>query len=528
MRRFTCILTILICAFAYNGILSASNPTKPDSSIYSNAERQYNDWWRNTINPAKTNVDNAFNAAMTLVNDFKNANASIRATMYPALPASIKDKVVSAVSSALSLAVSMATEMVRAMTLEGAASTVFGNHTTKLDTFNDYWDGRGTVTESDTLALMQVELNQHGQIGVQAYSLMGAFHRLEYALGIFNIKAEKWNKHSPSDPVQIQYISDPIKPGFSTVGCFNHCGDTFDTFTSAESSHKEKCGTGDNIDLFDMRRPANEYNAYLGSRTVAQGCGRHYYDCEKKPAGTEHKEQTCSIWVWEKPTGYLNAFKSYKCGHQFRECMWWLTRDHNPHDLNPFEATHSASGDSSTDNPPSDDDDDDGDSTEQDTQGLQTEQTQTSTPSYHTCGVHETSVSGDHSAAGCGVSGHYVCDGSDHSLQASCTSTDANGEECDVTGFYACQSHTCVYPEPTEVLCSRSSCNEVVSTSDEHYVQCSGCSNSYWSCDSDAVHRHRVKTCRFDNCDQTWYACASTPICNKPWRRQNNKKCQAQ
>ena len=54
----------------------------------------------------------------------------------------------------------------------------------------------------------------------------------------------------------------------------------------------------------------------------------------------------------------------------------------------------------------------------------------TPTPTYHACGVHETSVSGD------------------HSLQLSCSSTDSNGNYCTVTNFYACDSHTHSYPAP--------------------------------------------------------------------------------
>ncbi|MDE0484640.1 MAG: hypothetical protein OXI67_18845 [Candidatus Poribacteria bacterium] len=69
------------------------------------------------------------------------------------------------------------------------------------------------------------------------------------------------------------------------------------------------------------------------------------------------------------------------------------------------------------------------------------------TPTYHACGVHETWQSGDHSAAGCGTSGHYVCDGSDHSLQARCAETDEYGTRCTVTSCYACDGHSHVYPQ---------------------------------------------------------------------------------
>ncbi len=53
---------------------------------------------------------------------------------------------------------------------------------------------------------------------------------------------------------------------------------------------------------------------------------------------------------------------------------------------------------------------------------------------YHVCGVHEDWQSGD------------------HSLQASCSETDSHGQYCTVTNFYACQSHTHVYPPPPTVV----------------------------------------------------------------------------
>ncbi len=147
------------------------------------------------------------------------------------------------------------------------------------------------------------------------------------------------------------------------------------------------------------------------------------------------------------------------------------------------------------------------------------------TPSYHTCGVHETSVSGDHSAAGCGVSGHYVCDGSDHSLQASCTTTNASGQYCTVSSFYACQSHTHVYPAAPAISCGRSGCTQTVSSSTAHQVTCSA-GHQYWSCGQYAswhANHHRTRTCRFGKCGQSWQRCsrpssAPTPMCTDPTR----------
>ncbi len=91
------------------------------------------------------------------------------------------------------------------------------------------------------------------------------------------------------------------------------------------------------------------------------------------------------------------------------------------------------------------------------------------TVSYHACGNHETSVSGD------------------HSLQASCSSTDSNGNSCTVTSFYACDGHTHSYPVPTVVCPAHSwtSCGGTVS----HATTC-GSGHTYYTCNPEAVSAH--------------------------------------
>ncbi len=138
-------------------------------------------------------------------------------------------------------------------------------------------------------------------------------------------------------------------------------------------------------------------------------------------------------------------------------------------------------------------------------------------PSYHACGVHETSVSGDHSwvTPACGDSTHagYACQiGSSHTnLQASCTATDSNGNSCTVTGFYTCSPHTHVYPAPPEP--SLSTCAN---------------GHSYDPNNPSAYKRHHTKTCRFSECGQTWANCSgNAPICNKPYRKANGLRCWA-
>ena len=81
MRKFLSFLTILICVIAYSGVLNAA-PTKPDIGPFKNAETHYLAWWR-TIDQAEKNVEKAFNAAMDLVNDYKNATfTSLRIQNY--------------------------------------------------------------------------------------------------------------------------------------------------------------------------------------------------------------------------------------------------------------------------------------------------------------------------------------------------------------------------------------------------------------------------------------------------------------
>lgn len=135
-------------------------------------------------------------------------------------------------------------------------------------------------------------------------------------------------------------------------------------------------------------------------------------------------------------------------------------------------------------------------------------------PTYHACGVHETSVSGD------------------HSLQASCTSTDSNGNTCTVTSFYACDSHTHSYPTPpptptptpppeptptppapTTVACgARGWTGCTIRSSDGNAClvdPCdSGCGSYYWSCSTSGVSWHKTsRTCKRSSCGASYTNC---------------------
>ncbi len=124
---------------------------------------------------------------------------------------------------------------------------------------------------------------------------------------------------------------------------------------------------------------------------------------------------------------------------------------------------------------------------------------------------------------------HYECDGSDHSLQAICPSTDSNGNSCTVTSFYACAGHSHSYP-PLLVECGHSSCSELVSSRTLHRATCGSGSHTYWpGCPNnpsgwDQDSAHALKTCGRSACRQTWRSCQSSrPMC----LANSRKKCVA-
>ena len=135
------------------------------------------------------------------------------------------------------------------------------------------------------------------------------------------------------------------------------------------------------------------------------------------------------------------------------------------------------------------------------------------TPVMAACGVHETTVSGDHSwiIPPCGDDTHamYACQvTSSHStLQASCSATNSYGDGCSVSGFYACQNHS--HQFPTRVRCRRSACTEMVLSDLEHRTTChyGRTSHYYWTCNPDDVEMHKTRTCtRIKVVRQVWVA----------------------
>ena len=266
----------------------------------------------------------------------------------------------------------------------------------------------------------------------------------------------------------------------------------------------------------------------------SKGCGEYIYDCtpeETKVQDAWHQERTCTIvlvWYLREP------WDPRECGRKFRHCKNWdciyrvgeTKKGHSDGTQSQAPAGKlNLYADSHIITVPAAD-------TQQYACGNHSGAA--SDASGHvwgtfTCGDathvgYLCGASSDHSTTIYGYSGSfYECqphtngacghtyrlhEASTHTLQASCSQTNAKGENCTVTSFYGCLSHTHTYPVAAGATCSNG--------------------HRYDSSNEWQVNRHRTRTCRYSECGQTWERCVSTaPICNKPWRKQNGFKCWA-
>ncbi len=380
------------------------------------------------------------------------------------------------------LAISASSSYVSAMsTTDSAVATAVGNINTAYEAYKTQYE--------KYLGMMATHL------GITKASLDMSVNTTPSNTGPYYHGTSFKHSVNPRRP-KTDWDTDDASHDYRCPGKVN-CTAYFRSPYRALIAHRTTCGTGDSIkkELIDAGYiPYSlEYDAErkkrLGKRRVAKGCGDYYYTCSSYQVGV-HEELTCNKWVYTYDSHFRNRYVRTKCGRKFRKCMYHTFK----HDSRKSPTLHSDEADSSTN------DDDDSTDTTDTQEGLQTEQTQTSTPSYHTCGVHETSVSGDHAAAGCGVSGHYVCDGTDHSLQASCTVTNSSGQYCTVSSFYACQTHTHQYP--TTATCSQ--CNRVYtpsSYSSNNWHKSRTCTKKKWL----QVDGRWVKV----RCTNTFYKCTN-------------------
>ena len=151
-------------------------------------------------------------------------------------------------------------------------------------------------------------------------------------------------------------------------------------------------------------------------------------------------------------------------------------------------------------------------------------------PSGYTLGVcgdhlYASGSASDHRSVSyaCSTHTYYACQTpstsshASHSLQASCSSTDSNGNYCTLRNFYACGAHTHRYPT-TMTTCSQCYTSYEVGSSAAHSHRsisypCS--THTYYACQTPSTSSHALvlscsETSNGNTCTNTsgYYACA--------------------
>ena len=374
-------------------------------------------------------------------------------------------------------------------------------------------------------------ISKYASIRSQNSAIANAFSDRELFYAEY---ARRWrhvnSESNPVPPRTNKGTLESMQVGIPMLGadCNNACGTFY--YDSLHIEYYSGFSGGIPTSLGSIPTYAKSY--HHTSCTGTASCSDGYWTCDGIESGgtARHLLRTCKIQGRQWNSG-TSSYDTVTCNMEYRNCdnpggrcFNGSSAGNQPHNDNPPYPPSSGGTPPSAGNPPS------GGGSNPPSGGGSNP---APTPSYHACGDHETSVSGD------------------HSLQASCSSTDSNGNSCTVTNFYACGSHTHSYPappptptptpppeptptppSPTTVACGAAGwtgCTASVSSSTEHRVpSCSGCGSTYWTCSTFASNHTTLKTCRYSECGQTWQKCASAPVCNKPYRKQNGLKCWAQ
>ena len=285
-----------------------------------------------------------------------------------------------------------------------------------------------------------------------------------------------WDAKKPHD------YNDDL-PEFS---CFGGCGTTMSTPGRAETLHQWTCGP----------------------TLLTKGCGEKYYSCPPDYSIPDwHRVFSCTRYNKVISNG---AWVKEFCNATFQYCTNRLHGELTSNGVCSKRLGSGTPGEHSN--------------SDQDISNIivpEDPPISSGSTTCSGCGVsYSSSEASDHEWVyeSCPSShAHYECDGTDHSLQASCSSTDANGNSCTVTNFYACDSHTHSYPAPPApptVLCGNSwtgagACiyGRVASSRTEHQATCST-HGTYWSCNPTAQAWHGdLHTCTRPGCGASYTKC---------------------
>lgn len=338
------------------------------------------------------------------------------------------------------------------------------------------FDDQSSLTSNFDSAVSRVEMLilELNTAIIRYYTTLGKVQNLirEHNAGHADRGYTPWEAHTvPSGPVEPPFVDDDLPD----IPCKGGCGATMSSPSGSISDHRTTCGDGENVDA-EARRRYGERTAsgtlltgshdhivlmLLSERSSTEGCGRDYYWCTQSE---EHILRRCNKQVSDGDT-------SRKCGQSYRNCMP-LSAQHNG---NSYKTRHDESTEQQTTAP-----------------DPQTTTQVDNSPDCDSC-----TTGGCSSCPITGTCGHTYSpsEANSHALQASCSLSNNWMQTCTVTNFYACQTHTCVFPT---VPCGNASCTQSVAFREEHRRWCIN-SNKYWTCSTtqpmDPNEYHRTRTC---------------------------------
>ena len=258
---------------------------------------------------------------------------------------------------------------------------------------------------------------------------------------------------TPSDKHGIEGRKDwgNYDNSFPSYPCEGPCTESFMIPTS---DHEIDCGGPDDPSI-----------------SKVGGCRVKYYSCNHEHV-TLHTPGPCVTQKWHQawnrgPNGEsVPVWGLVDCGEWTRMCFIHMGGHASPADPgnNNFNMKHTTQR--------SDNDDDNNQQLVDNSPNCDSCTTggcsscPTTTPTMHACGVHETTVSGDHSwiipPCGDDTHGMSACQvtSAHSSRQASCSVTNSYGDYCTVSNYFDCQNHA--HQFPTRVKCRRNACNEML------------------------------------------------------------------
>ena len=390
-------------------------PPFPDSANVETAERYLNVWYDNNMPTAEYHVREAYRAVSGIASDYRDSIVSTGDVAFSSLTSAVQEKVIGMFMSIANQSYALAKNMAKTHTLQSAAKSGISHHTQRLYNYNELWDKHGTVYKDAVYASIRTEIRNTGQFVIDADCYVEAYYAYEFCVDEYNQQVEAWNNYAPSQQQNKITATPHSKAEFEKISCFGDCNYQYDTFNMARDAHQAYCG----------------YTLDDGPRST---CNTPFYQCAFN--------KICRLVRLHLRSNPPNTSPEYPL-------------EAPPGDIVPSDTTTCTACSVS----------------------YTTSEASSHAETTGGCGhTYNACQSGDHEWVyeSCSSShAHYECDGTDHSLQASCTSTDSNGNSCTLTSFYACDSHTHSYPTSEYCWCGG-----------VDYVTCDGCGATYHLCTS--------------------------------------------